>query len=286
MLALQRGEIDFSYISGDVVRPIKEAGNFTVFSGLSFVPNWVFFNHREPMLQDLRVRQAMYMAIDRELIIDTLYDGAAIRLKSLYGTEQETHPDCIMWEYDPDKAKALLAEAEFKQDKEWVCVTYYSSQLSQNVLQAMQQMWAEVGINMVPRPLEVGMFRDQFQNVSDTSNYTIAYIGGGLGKGRHHKEGQPLATGSECPGSAHGCYDGLEEMSQILDDMEIAPSIEETFELRRQASLVMNQKLPDLYMWMTQRYGAANNRVKNFFYYPSSGGACFRDGVETWEIVS
>jgi peptide/nickel transport system substrate-binding protein len=285
VLALQRGEIDFTYISGDVVRPLKEAGDFTVFAGLSFVPNWVFLNHREPMIQDIRVRQAMYHAIDRELIIDTLYDGSAIRLKSLYATEPETHPDCVMWEYDPDQAKALLEEAGFQQDKEWIMLTYYSSQLSQNVMQAMQQMWAEVGIQVVPRPLEVGMFRDQFRNVSDTSNWTIAYIGGGLGRERHHKEGQPLAVGPDCPGSSHGCYEGMEEMSQILDDMQIAPSIEATFELRREASLIMNQKLPDLYMWMTERYGAANNRVQNFFYYPSSGGAPFRDGVETWEIV-
>ncbi len=66
-----------------------------------------------PALSDVRVRQAINYAVDRQAIVDNLMGGAA-RVVSTpchplqFGCVQDT---AVVYPYDPEKAKALLAEA-------------------------------------------------------------------------------------------------------------------------------------------------------------------------------
>ena len=68
----------------------------------------------ETPLQDVRVRKAISHAIDRQAIVDALVKGASQVVHSAcfpsqFGCEQ----DVTQYEYDPEKAKALLAEAGY-----------------------------------------------------------------------------------------------------------------------------------------------------------------------------
>ncbi len=69
-------------------------------------------NHKMKPLDDLRVRQAISYAVDRESIVDLVLDGqgkpATSLLASAFG---DYNPDVEPYTYDPEKAKALLAEA-------------------------------------------------------------------------------------------------------------------------------------------------------------------------------
>lgn len=75
---------------------------------------YLAFNHRVVELQDVRVRQAISMAIDRAAIVEAFYPPGAVVAKtvvppSLWGYN-ESIPDPV---YDPDGARALLAEAGY-----------------------------------------------------------------------------------------------------------------------------------------------------------------------------
>ena len=73
------------------------------------------FNLRDPILNDVRVRQAIACAIDRELIIKTLLLGHARPASSLL---PESHwawtGDVAHYEFDPARAKRLLDDAGLK----------------------------------------------------------------------------------------------------------------------------------------------------------------------------
>ena len=72
------------------------------------------FNHNIPPLSfnfnDKRVRQAMYYAIDRRAIDDQLFDGLNKILWNPPGFRDD-YEGLNKYEFDPEKAKALLAEA-------------------------------------------------------------------------------------------------------------------------------------------------------------------------------
>ena len=113
----------------------------------------VFFD--EGPLDDKRVRQAMSLAIDRPLLREALWENKN------YTPNSHQLPSYVMWiedypefQYDPAKAKELLAEAGYGGEEivYKLPLNYYL--LSLEAAQAMQQMWQDVGLNVSLEPVE------------------------------------------------------------------------------------------------------------------------------------
>ena len=75
---------------------------------------YVGFNLRDPVLKDVRVRQAIGHAIDRQAIVDHLRRGLATVADSMLPATNWAHePAVVVYDYDPERAKALLDEAGY-----------------------------------------------------------------------------------------------------------------------------------------------------------------------------
>lgn len=108
------------------------------------------FDIFNPTLKDVRVRQAMLHAIDRQTIVDQLWMGKTVVPK---GDQFEWYGDMYLsdWsapQYDPNKAKQLLKEAGYKGDPipYRLLNDYYTLQV--NNAQVMVEMWKQVGLNV------------------------------------------------------------------------------------------------------------------------------------------
>ncbi|MDB5524010.1 MAG: oligopeptide transporter substrate-binding protein [Rhizobium sp.] len=107
------------------------------------------YNTHNPVLADKRVRQALGLAIDRKLLVDALWNGKAIVPKSHQYPEYGDMYDASRpgFEYNPEKAKALLAAAGYKGEE----ITYSTqgnySLNSVPAAQAIIEMWKAVGVN-------------------------------------------------------------------------------------------------------------------------------------------
>lgn len=70
------------------------------------------FNTEKPPFDNKLVRQAMNHAVNRDAIIEAVYQGAGVKAKNpIPPTIWSYNKDTVDYEYDPEKAKALLAEA-------------------------------------------------------------------------------------------------------------------------------------------------------------------------------
>ena len=70
------------------------------------------FNTRVAPFNDVRVRQAIHYAIDKEALISNIEDGHATAATSFLIKEMPNyHQASTVYTYDPEKAKSLLAEA-------------------------------------------------------------------------------------------------------------------------------------------------------------------------------
>ena len=85
--------------------------NITVIRKKSLYAFGTCFNFDIPPFDDIRVRQAFNYAVDKNAIVEHIFGGAAAVLDSPLATPIVGHKSCKAYEYDPDKAKALLAEA-------------------------------------------------------------------------------------------------------------------------------------------------------------------------------
>jgi peptide/nickel transport system substrate-binding protein len=111
--ALVEGRVDFAYsLEGADLEDLAARG----FSVPAFAPPYLWylvFNLRDPHLSDVRVRRAIACAIDRTALCGTLFPGAALPASSAIPPGAPAHvadlPD--RYAYDPQRARALLAEA-------------------------------------------------------------------------------------------------------------------------------------------------------------------------------
>lgn len=98
---------------------------------------------------DVRVRKALQMAIDRQTILDTLYYGKGqivntIMPPGLFGY----NPAAPQIAYDPERAKALLAEAGYPNGFDMVIAQITDRPATLRINEAVQSMLKEVGINV------------------------------------------------------------------------------------------------------------------------------------------
>lgn len=96
----------------------------------------------------------MAYALDMETVAETLFEGAAIPAHGLLPNGPFLPDDLNPYDYDPDRARELLAEADWDSSRVLDVVFYYDDQQTADFMAAIQAYWADVGIQMNYRILE------------------------------------------------------------------------------------------------------------------------------------
>jgi peptide/nickel transport system substrate-binding protein len=114
----RRQELEAGSINGyDLPNPadwsgLEDAGNEVIIRD----PFNIFYvgltPENNPALEDLEVRQAIYHAIDREQLVQSqLPEGAEVATQFMPQAVKGWNPDLTAYEYDPEQAQQLLADA-------------------------------------------------------------------------------------------------------------------------------------------------------------------------------
>ncbi len=104
--------------------------------------------------QDIRVRQALNLAIDQDDIVENYYNGHAVKYNfpasqldeySIAHYPFDELPETVkeLYGYDPDKARELLAEAGYPDGFKATVLTS-----SEGLLPIVQDMWSKVGVDI------------------------------------------------------------------------------------------------------------------------------------------
>ncbi|MDO8643973.1 MAG: ABC transporter substrate-binding protein, partial [bacterium] len=172
---LKKGELDFAGL-----RPIqwvrqtdseKFLKRFQKFS--YYTPNYSYiaWNNRHPIFGDKRVRQAMTRLINREAILEKLNFGLGKIVTGPFYLESDSYdPSVPVIPYDPAEAKALLAEAGWKDsdgdgvlDKggkpfEFEFLIPSGSRFSERLGTILKEDMAKAGIRVTIHSLEWALF--------------------------------------------------------------------------------------------------------------------------------
>ncbi len=113
--ALEAGEVDYADVPAVDLALFQDNPNFNVYSSLSSGIGLEFiFNLRDPIMADIRVRQAFNHAIDKQFFIDRVVDGHGIPATGVLPPSLPGYdPDSAATDYDFDReaAGALLDAA-------------------------------------------------------------------------------------------------------------------------------------------------------------------------------
>ncbi|MEM8730710.1 MAG: ABC transporter substrate-binding protein [Pseudomonadota bacterium] len=148
--ALKTGEADIvTNIAPDQLDLINADPNLKTEGSATALFHVMIMNVNHPNLVDPKIRQAMSMAIDRDLLNEALWLGKAIVPSTHTMAEMgDLHqPDLVTFEYNPEMAKQLLSESTY--DGAEIVFDAFPVYYTNGVLaaQAIMEMWAEVGIN-------------------------------------------------------------------------------------------------------------------------------------------
>ncbi|QFP75226.1 ABC transporter substrate-binding protein [Deinococcus sp. AJ005] len=157
ILKLQAGELQGAeFIPLSRVAELKKDPKINMVLFPSTKVNDIIMNNRPKLkdgsanpLSDVRVRQALNYAVNRDALIQLVTFGTGKPMKSFMSSGTPLFdPAQKGFNYDPEKAKALLKAAGYANGIEVTSMATSGSADDQALLTALQQMWGAVGIKL------------------------------------------------------------------------------------------------------------------------------------------
>ena len=165
-LQLENGDADLiEQVPVDQAEAMKASAAVSIQSNPSLYVVYLYLNNKKPPFDNPKVRQAISYAVDYQGIIDGIMQGQAEQMRGAVPDGMWGHdPQGMQYTYDPEKAKALLAEAGFSDLK----VSYTYSQAD--------SAWEPVGLALQASLAEIGVTMEM-KNVADTTKRELVAKG-------------------------------------------------------------------------------------------------------------
>lgn len=156
LMSLQSGAIDLcSHLTGTQVSQLP--AGFHVEEGTMNLVNALYLNHAVQPLDDIRVRQALCMGVDKQRIIDLAFDGYGKAIgSSVYPAFTKYFDDSLTNYYtrDVEKARALLAEAGYPDGLTLKTTVPSDKKQYTETAEVLASQLAEIGVTLEIQPVE------------------------------------------------------------------------------------------------------------------------------------
>ena len=261
------GQLDVAYLIDKDDLPILEASqDVKIDKSMSSLILVMSINCSNPVLQDLRVRQAINLAIDKQKVLDVAYNGGKpIGTFMDYGNAY--YKDfTALYPYDPEKARKLLAEAGVGRDTAFELFLPQNYEVHVKAGEMYQDMLTKVGLNVKIKLVDWSTW---ISDVYRAAKYDLTVIGhtgkldpdgtlAGYGtKDRYVRWINPRAAG-------------------LIDEARKVSGFENRKKLYDEVLGIMAEEVPFMYLGTSYRYMAVRKDVSDFRMTPTLDTFDFR----------
>jgi ABC-type transport system substrate-binding protein len=253
----------------DTVMTLQREPSIAVESGSGTRLAYLGFNLRDPILKDVRVRQAIAYALDRRPMIDYLWRGQAQPARSVLPPQSWAYDGNVpTYDHDPGKAKALLDAAGYPAVngvRFHITMKTSTDENTRLMVAVMQQQLREVGIALDIRSFEFGTF---FADVThgEFQMYGLRWIGG-----NEDPDIFSLCFSSSRfpPNGANRGYYSNPRMDALIDQArrEVDRSVRK--KIYSQIQTILAEELPYIDLWYLDNVLVHNKRVTNLKLNPA-----------------
>jgi peptide/nickel transport system substrate-binding protein len=289
---LKAGEVHMvALLAWDKVRELRDVPalrlNTVVGNGYEHV---TLNQKRFPAFADVRVRQALAHAVDRDLLVRTILDG---QVQVVNGPVQPLspayEPNVRVHAYDPTKANALLdtagwtrgadgTRAKGGQRLSFTLITQAGFAIRENVSQALQQAFAAVGVEMKVR-------------LMDGTTISGTWFSGDFDAMLHWWQmgADPELTlffaGDRAPPAGRNInYVNDAALSALLYRSDRTVDLAERNALLREAQRRIAELAPEIVLYNTAKIDAVPASLQGFTGNPTNAGPFWN--VHQWRIVA
>jgi peptide/nickel transport system substrate-binding protein len=271
-LELRKGSCDLSinsYITPDMILTLSRDPDLVVESSPGTRLAYLGFNLRDPILKDVRVRQAIAYALDRTPMIEYLWRGEAQVARSVLPTQSWAYNgDVPAYDHDPAKAAQLLDAAGYPAlhgIRFHITMKTSTDENTRLMVAVMQQQLRKVGIALDIRSFEFATF---FSDVTHGAfqMYGLRWIGGNedpdIFEHAFHSSQLP-------PNGANRGYYLNSEIDGLIDQArrEVDPKLRKP--LYDQVQRILARDLPYVNLWYLDNVVVHTRRVRNVQMNPA-----------------
>lgn len=278
--AFEAGEIDMFFTPPEAQAPFMDHPDYDLQRYVYFTTITLSFNHSHPILQDLTVRKAIEMAIDKDSLTESVTRGLGIVSHNQFA---ETGPldryndydNVPIPTYDPEEANRMLDEAGYAMGPDGIrtspdgepfsfpVLTYSGFDEYANAQVILQEMLAEIGIDLIPTVVEYttleGMWTDPNADPRERAMEVQEWP--------HPNEFDPdvfdeLHSSNLPPGRNYGWFVD-EEVDRLIEAGRTETDPDARVEIYRQLDVRRSETLPAIPLYLAVDAWVTNRQVLN-----------------------
>ncbi|MDI6763413.1 MAG: glutathione ABC transporter substrate-binding protein [Thermodesulfobacteriota bacterium] len=272
VVALETGEVQVAVrIPPFDIPRLKADKNLVVLSAASVRTIYLGFNALKEPFQDKRVRQAINYAVNKEAIVKHVLGGVGRVSDAAISPGIFGYAPIKTYEYNIEKAKALLAEAGFPKGFETTLHPavgrYY---MDASVCTAVAADLLKVGIKADIKMMEWGTYLPSILREKDQVEHKIYMLGWGCVTGDADYGLYTLFHSKQWPKvGMNASFYGNEKLDQLLDAARSTANPEERKKLYKEALTLINEEAPWLFLHSEVQMVGTRANVKGIIVHPT-----------------
>jgi ABC-type transport system substrate-binding protein len=269
-LELRKGsaDLEINALTPDMVVTLEREPALDVLRGPGTVLQYMGFNFRDPILKDLRVRQALAYAIDRRPMLQYLWRGFAQPADSILPKQSWAYTNKVQtYNYDPERAREILDAAGYRpmSGVRFHLVMKTSTDENTRLMVAvLQQQLRDVGIQLDIRTYEFATF---FADVSKGAFqlYSLRWVGGNEDPDIFE---YAFHSSKFTPNGANRSFYSNPRVDALIDKARAELDQRKRAESYAEIQRILAEDLPSLNLWYLDNVLVHTRRVKNLSLNP------------------
>ncbi|MBM7856069.1 peptide/nickel transport system substrate-binding protein [Desulfohalotomaculum tongense] len=269
---LMTGSIDaMDGVDPNDVKTLEENGVIVTKNPGMNINYLAFFCNKEPF-NNPKLRQAVSHAINRDAIVEHLYQGLATKANGplpsfIPGYDKELKP----YEYNPEKAKQLLAEAGYPNGLKVTLLTYTNPRpynpVGQKLAEAIQNDLKKVGIDVEIRAYPWKEYKQVVSPVIVKEGDMMIY--GWIGDNGDPDNFLTLLDSKEIAGSLNSAKYANEKVDKLLVEGRKEFDMAKRAEIYSELQQILVKDAPWVFISHATAMTAQNSSVENFNLHPT-----------------
>ncbi|MFP1644656.1 ABC transporter substrate-binding protein [Pontitalea aquivivens] len=257
--ALLAGDVDIiNELPPFSVEQVKNNPNTDVLTVNGTRSFFIAMNMQGEYFDDPKVRQAAAHAIDKDLIIDRILGGNAVRIEGILSPDAFGASELPAYAYDPEKARALLAEAGFPDGIE---VTMDVEGAFKDTAEAVASLLTKAGIRTRVAVGESAQLTEKWRTQGKPKTGDMYFSSWGNGSLDPFDIFTPTHRSNDRGNSAGYANPALDA---LLDGAAVEMDAEKRAGMYREAEMMINADLPYVYLWVPQDIYGVSRRLKGW----------------------
>ncbi len=258
--ALEAGDLDYTQIASTDFERMSAIDNLTIGSKPVYNVRFLAVNLQQPFLQDERVRQAIAHAIDRAEICAQILTYMSEPLDGLAPLGFWVNENVPAYPYDPEKAKALLAEAGWDPAQELQMSFYYADQAHMDAFSIIQQQLIDVGINATVFQVDPATIADFYYEEGAPFHIML----GGFGMAPDMDEFSSLLSSDALwPNGQNATHYANTDVDALFDEGRQETDRDARKAIYDELQVITSTELPFIPFYNLKLTAGMNNRVQN-----------------------